>query len=160
MVKLKKILPDASKNYRSRRNVLSIQITILGWLVELFGFLTFVLGSFILGNKTKTVTMILQVIMSIFYGIFLPCTVLLNSSEVKDKMAKSSLYLSFLSLFGCLPKYHSTPEKEDDCHSNEFDQEGPLPNDAVEPILDDDASSPMRHNEAADVNNSISESEH
>ena len=31
--------------------------------------------------------------------------------------------------------------------------------DAVEPILNDDASHPMRHNAAADVKNSINESE-
>ena len=88
MMRLKKILSDASKNGRSRRNILSIQITILGWLVELLGFLTLATGSFILGHENSKVTMMMQVITMIWYAIFLPCTILVNSSEVKDRINK------------------------------------------------------------------------
>ena len=70
MKKLRKLLSDDQKNRRSRRNVLSIQITILGWLVEWAAFFTLVVGSYILGNKNNTVTMTLQCVTMLFYVIF------------------------------------------------------------------------------------------
>ena len=114
MKKLRKLLSDDSKNRRSRRNVLSIQITILGWLVELAAFLTLVLGSYILGNKNNTVTMTLQSITMLFYAIFLPCSLLINSSEVKERIAESNLYLNFTTMMGCKPTTYLTPEEEDE----------------------------------------------
>ena len=112
MKRLKKMLPDSSKNRRSRRNVLSINITILGWLVELLGFLTVAIGSFILGHENSYVTLIMQVLTMLFYDILLPCTILVNSSEVKDKIAESRLYLTLFNRFGCMT--YSTPEENDD----------------------------------------------
>lgn len=106
------MLPDSSKNRRSRRNVLSINITILGWLVELLGFLTVAIGSFILGHENSYVTLIMQVLTMLFYDILLPCTILVNSSEVKDKIAESRLYLTLFNRFGCMT--YSTPEENDD----------------------------------------------
>ena len=114
MKKLRKVLSDDQKNRRSRRNVLSIQITILGWLVEWAGFLTLVVGSFILGNKNKTVTMTLQCVTMLFYVIFLPCSLLINSSEVKEQIAESSLYLNLITMLGWKPTIYRTPEEEDD----------------------------------------------
>ena len=111
MKRLKKMLPDSSKNRRSRRNVLSINITILGWLVELLGFLTVAIGSFILGHENSNVTLIMQVLTMLFYDILLPCTILVNSSEVKDKIAESQLYLTIFNRFGCMT--YSTPEEND-----------------------------------------------
>ena len=114
MKKLRKLLSDDSKNRRSRRNVLSIQITILGWLVELAAFLTLVLGSYILGNKNNTVTMTLQSITMLFYAIFLPCSLLINSSEVKERIAESDLYLNLTTMMGCKPATYLTPKEEDE----------------------------------------------
>ena len=114
MRKLRKLLSDDSKNRRSRRNVLSIQITILGWLVELAAFLTLVLGSYILGNKNNTVTMTLQSITMLFYAIFLPCSLLINSSEVKERIAESNVYLNITTMMGCKPATYFTPEEEND----------------------------------------------
>ena len=116
-MRLKKILSDASKNGRSRRNILSIQITILGWLVELLGFLTLAIGSFILGHENSKVTMMMQVITMIWYAIFLPCTILVNSTEVKDRIAESELYQALFNMFGC--KTYSTPDDEDGSGTNE-----------------------------------------
>ena len=112
MERLKKLLSDASKNRRSRRNVLSIQITILGWLVELLGFLTLAIGSFILGHENSKVTMIMQVLTMLFYAILLPCTILINSTEVKDKIAESQAFLALFNMFGCVT--YSTPDDEED----------------------------------------------
>ena len=126
MKRLKKMLPDSSKNRRSRRNVLSINITILGWLVELLGFLTVAIGSFILGHENSNVTLIMQVLTMLFYDILLPCTILVNSSEVKDKIAESQLYLTIFNRFGCMT--YSTPEENDDTALERMNHENLGPN--------------------------------
>lgn len=120
------MLPDSSKNRRSRRNVLSINITILGWLVELLGFLTVAIGSFILGHENSNVTLIMQVLTMLFYDILLPCTILVNSSEVKDKIAESQLYLTIFNKFGCMT--YSTPEENDDTAMERMNHENLGPN--------------------------------
>ena len=126
MKRLKKMLPDSSKNRRSRRNVVSINITILGWLVELLGFLTVAIGSFILGHENSNVTLIMQVLTMLFYDILLPCTILVNSSEVKDKIAESQLYLTIFNRFGCMT--YSTPEENDDTALERMNHENLGPN--------------------------------
>ena len=113
MIKLKKLLSDDSKNRRSRRNVLSIQITILGWLVELVGYLTLVVGAHILGHGNNTVTMTLQCITVLFYAIFLPFSVLVNTSEFKEKIADSQKYLTLTTMIGCKPKIYSDEGRKD-----------------------------------------------
>ena len=114
MKKLRKLLSDDQKNRRSRRNVLSIQITILGWLVEWAAFFTLVVGSYILGNKNNTVTMTLQCVTMLFYVIFLPGSLLINSSEVKERIAESNFYLNLTTMLGCKPTVYLTPEEEDE----------------------------------------------
>ena len=89
MIKLKKILPDSYKNQRSRRIVLNIQITILSWLIEVFGCITIAVGVYIVGHGNGTVTLTLQICSMALYGILLPCSILVNSSEVKDFIAES-----------------------------------------------------------------------
>ena len=114
MKKLRKLLSDDQKNRRSRRNVLSIQITFLGWLVEWAAFFTFVVGSYILGNKNNTVTMTLQCVTMLFYVIFLPGSLLTNSSEVKERIAENNVYLNLTTMIGCKPTIYLTPEEEDE----------------------------------------------
>ena len=114
MKKLRKLLSDDQKNRRSRRNGLSIQITILGWLVEWVAFFTLVVGSYILGNKNNTVTMTLQCVTMFFYVIFLPGSLIINSSEVKERIAESNLYLNLTTMIGCKPTIYHTPEDEDE----------------------------------------------
>ena len=120
------MLPDSSKNRRSRRNVLSINITILGWLVELLGFLTVAIGSFILGHENSNVTLIMQVLTMLFYDILLPCTILVNSSEVKDNIAESQLYQTIFNRFGCMT--YSTAEENDDTALERMNHENLGPN--------------------------------
>ena len=103
MIALKKLLPDSSKNRRSRRIVLNVQITFLSWLVELIGFLTFVVGAYILGHENGTVTLIMQTFTMILYAILLPSSVLVNSTEVKDYIAESTWWFRLINLFGCQP---------------------------------------------------------
>ena len=121
MIKLKKILPDAYKNQRSRRIVLNIQITILGWLIEVFGCITIAVGVYIVGHGNGTVTLTLQICSMALYGILLPCSILVNSSEAKDFIAESGNYARVIKWFGCQPKIYSTSEDEEEIKYEEND---------------------------------------
>ena len=128
MIRLKNLLPDSSKNRRSRRIVLSIQITIFGWLIEVFGFLTIVVGIYILGHENGLVTQTMQTFTMVLYGILLPCSVLVNSSESKDYIAESNWYFKLINWFGCQPVVYSTSNLEEEeinyARNNEADREG------------------------------------
>ena len=113
MIKLKNLLPDAEKNKRSRRIVLNIQITLLGWLIEVFGCITIAVGVYIVGHGNGTVTLTLQICSMALYGICLPCSILVNSSEMKDFIAESENYARVIKWFGCQPKIYSTSEDEE-----------------------------------------------
>ena len=99
MEKLKKLLNDSKKARRNRRNTLNIQITILGWSVEFLGFLMVFLGTVIIGHEDSMTTLCLQTMTLIVYFIALPSTVLLNGSDVKDKIVDSIFYISLINLF-------------------------------------------------------------
>ena len=99
MEKLKKLLNDSRKARRNRRNTLNIQITFLGWSVEFLGFLMVFLGTVIIGHEDSMTTLYLQTITLIVYFIALPSTVLLNGSDMKDRIVDSIFYISFTSLF-------------------------------------------------------------
>ena len=134
MIKLKTLLPDASKNKRSRRIVLNIQITILGWLVEVFGCLTVAVGVYIVGHGNGTVTLTLQICSMILYGILLPCSILINSSEVKDYIEESDNYARVVKWFGCQPKIYSASENEEEVKYEGNDENEPKKSD-VNPIM-------------------------
>ena len=59
----------------------------------------------------------MQVITMIWYAIFLPCAILVNSSEVKDRNTESQLCQALFDMFGC--ETYSTPDDEDDGGTNE-----------------------------------------
>ena len=114
MISLKYILPDVYKNRRSRRIVLNIQITVLGWLVEIFGCLTIAVGVYVIGHGNGMVTLVLQICTMVLYGVLLPCSILINSSEVKDFIVESKFYMRLIKWFGCQPIMYSTQEDEED----------------------------------------------
>ena len=58
--------------------------------------------------------MTLQCVTMLFYVIFLPGSLLINSSEVKEQIAESSLYLNLITMLGWKPTIYRTPEEEDD----------------------------------------------
>ena len=114
MKRLKKLLPDSAKNRRGRRIVLNIQITIVGWLIEVFGFLTIVVGIYILGHENGIVTLTMQTFTMVLYGILLPGSVLVSSSESKDYIAESNWYLRLINWFGCQPEVYTTTSDEEE----------------------------------------------
>ena len=113
MIRLKNLLSDSSKTRRSRRNVLNIQITILGWLVEVLGFAIILVGTAIVGHGNAVVTMALQAFSMLFNAILLPSTMLVNSLEVKNAIVESRWYITFIDQFKWLSVYPSTSDKDD-----------------------------------------------
>ena len=99
MARLKKMLSDKQKKLKTQNNTLNLQITVLGWLVEVFGFMSTIVGVYILGHGNSIVTMILHTISMINYFIILPCSLLINSSDVKEYILDHNLYLNFLNWF-------------------------------------------------------------
>ena len=112
MVMLKTLLSDSSKKRRGRRNILCIQITLLGWLVEVMAFLTFAVGAYIFGHGNSILTLSLQTLTMTFYSIFLPCTILINDFDVKTYIVDTKWYIFLLNLFGCQTLTH--PNTDDD----------------------------------------------
>ena len=80
--------------------MINIHITILNWLVEFIAFFFVLLGSFILGHENSTVTNSLQCLSILFYFNILPCTFLVNKSDLKGLITESRWYISFLDIFG------------------------------------------------------------
>jgi hypothetical protein len=101
MRKIHKLLTDAAKDARHRRNLISIHITTFGWLVEFFGSFMLILGSFILGHGSSIVTLSLQTVTIFFYFNLLPCVLLINSSEFKEDIANNTYYIEILKFFNC-----------------------------------------------------------
>ena len=101
MKTLKKLLSDSSKNRRGRRNILCIQITFFGWLVEVIAFLTFAVGVYIFGHGNSIITLSLQTLTMTFYSIFLPCTILINGNDFKAYIVETNWYFFLLDFFGC-----------------------------------------------------------
>ena len=100
-IKLRKVLSKLHQDIRHRRNLINIHITILGWLVEFFGFVLIALGSFILGHGSPIRTLYLQAFTSLFYFVCLPCTILINDSDLKKTLAENKYYKNILSIFDC-----------------------------------------------------------
>ena len=119
MLKLKKLLSDASRTYRHQRNVLNIMITMLAWLVEFIGGLTIFLGSFVFGHGNSVITLTLQTLTLVFYFDILPCTFLINDEEWKISMLDNYWYTQFIKVF-------------DSCLSNRFKPFGNPKNDLIE----------------------------
>ena len=99
MKKIHQMLTDAAKDVRHRQHLINIHITILGWLVEFFGFFLIILGSFILGHGSSMVTLILQTVSILFYFDLWPCVLLINSSDFKEELADNIYYVEFLKIF-------------------------------------------------------------
>ena len=92
MLKLKTLLSETNRALRHQRNILNLLITMLAWLVELFGGLTLVLGSFIFGHGNSIVTLFLQTLSLLFYFVVLPSTFLFNVDEWKEAILESRWY--------------------------------------------------------------------
>ena len=106
--RLKSLLTEKSKNRRNRNITLNLQIAVLGWLVEVVGFLTCVIGVYILGHGNSVVTMTLHTLAMTIYAIVLPCSILINSEEVKEYIFSSQWYSNFIDKFGLKTKEPST----------------------------------------------------
>ena len=68
----------------------------------------------VIGHGNGMVTLVLQICTMVLYGVLLPCSILINSSEVKDFIVESKFYMRLIKWFGCQPIVYSTPEDEED----------------------------------------------
>ena len=115
---LRNLLSESSKSRRRRRNLLNIQITMLAWLVEVFGFVVVFVGSFILGHKNNITIFFLQAITILFYTVITPSMYLINGAEFKSIIIESTWYQAFLRRFSLM--YSGT--EEESCQSEEHGQ--------------------------------------
>ena len=109
MRKLKNLLSDTKRALRHQRNILNILITMLAWLVELFGGLTLVLGSFIFGHGNSIVTLFLQTLSLLFYFVVLPSTFLFNVDEWKEAILESRWYPRLIKVIDSFTSSRSGP---------------------------------------------------
>ena len=106
MIRLHKLLSESSKARRHQRTILNIQITIIGWLVEVLGFLTIFIGSFILGHENNLATLILQTTSLLFYFIIIPSVILLTDTKSRSNILDSRWYTRLSNLLK-LPLTHN-----------------------------------------------------
>ena len=113
MLKLHKLLSDSSKARRHLRRVLNIQITLLAWFVEFVGFFVFVLGSYLLGEKSSLTTFILQILSYALNFIIVPCIFLINNDQFKTHILESKWYQALIKKFSPLPTYQNEENDEE-----------------------------------------------
>ena len=101
LLKLRESFNDTSKDERHRRNLISIHITILHWVVEFIGFGLIIIGTFFLGHGNAIVTLTLQTWTIFIFFNLLPCVFLLNDSDLKSDIAENKYYFKFLKTFNC-----------------------------------------------------------
>ena len=114
MKKLKNLLSDDFKGIRHRRLVLTIQITILSWLVELLATMVALLV-LLIGVDNKMGEFIMEELARFVYVIALPSIIVIRDSELKDNILESPLYISILQKIGWTyngPLRESNPNDE------------------------------------------------
>ena len=109
MRKIKSLLSETNRALRHQRNILNLLITMLAWLVELFGGLTLVLGSFIFGHGNSIVTLFLQTLSLLFYFVVLPSTFLFNVDEWKEAILESRWYPRLIKVIDSFTSSRSGP---------------------------------------------------
>ena len=111
MKKLRKLLSDDLKVMRHRRLVLTIQITILSWVVELIAIVVAMLVTLI-GVDNKMGLFIMKELVHFLYEIVLPAIVVVRDSGLKDNILQSPMYISILEKIGWTykgPRRESSP---------------------------------------------------
>ena len=111
MIKLKKLISDELKVIRHPRLVLSIQMTITTWIVEVIAAIGVILVG-VTGNVNKDSANELTLIL---YTIVLPGIVIIRDSELKEKILMSSWYVTILDKFGVTyrgPRRTQHPDNE------------------------------------------------
>ena len=101
MIKLKKLLSDDFKIIRHRRLVLSIQITVTAWVVELItSFIAIFFTLIGIQEQNRVGKLVGREMINIVYTIVLPGIVIIRDSELKDTILQSTLYISILDKLG------------------------------------------------------------
>ena len=107
-------------------------VTVLAWLVEMFGFLLVFLGTHILGHQNQSINLLLQTLTNIFYFVLIPFLLLINDTDLKGRFAESYWYDEFLSKINCQYIEQDKDEKEDIADANTEMEAGVETNQDVE----------------------------
>ena len=101
MIKLQKLLSDDRKIIRHRRLVLSIQITVTTWMVELIAsFIAIFVALIGIDEQNRMGKFFAKQMIYIVYTIVLPGIVIIRDSELKDTILQSTLYINILDKLG------------------------------------------------------------
>ena len=120
MIRLKRLLSQPAKCRRHQRNVLNIMTTFLAWLVEFLGFCIVILGTHILGHQNNIINLCLQTLTNIFYFIFIPLALLVNDSDFKSAILKSTWYGTLLTATNL---HYVDPNDDTDIENGEADDQ-------------------------------------
>ena len=94
--------------------MLNIMVTVLAWLVEMFGFLLVFIGTHILGHQNQSVNLLLQTLTNLFYFVLIPSFLLINDTDWKCRFAESDWYDKFLRKINCQYIENDNVKKEEE----------------------------------------------
>ena len=100
MIKLKKLISDDQKVMRHRRLYLSIQVTILIWIVEVISSLTALLIALVeMGAQSTSQVFVIELVLFV-YTVVLPGIVVVYDTELKENILENSWYISIVNKLG------------------------------------------------------------
>ena len=100
MIKLKKLISDDQKVMRHRRLYLTIQVTILIWIVEAISSLTALLMSLVEMGAQSTSQVFVKEWVLFVYTVVLPGIVVVYDTELKENILENSWYISIVNKLG------------------------------------------------------------
>ena len=97
MIKLKKLISDDQKVIRHRRLYLTIQVTILIWIVEAISSLTALLFALVEMGAQITSQVLVKELVLFVYTVVLPGIVVVYDTELKESILENSWYISIVN---------------------------------------------------------------
>ena len=94
--------------------MLNIMVTVLAWVVEMFGFLLVFIGTHIVGHQNHFVNLILQTLTNLIYFVLIPSFLLINDADLKGRFAESNWYDNFLTKINCHYVEQDKDKKEEE----------------------------------------------
>ena len=100
MIKLKKLISDDQKVMRHRCLYLTIQVTILIWIVEVISSLTALLIALVeMGAQSTSQVFVIEFVLFV-YTVVLPGIVVVYDTELKENILENSWYISIVNKLG------------------------------------------------------------
>ena len=100
MIKLRKLISDDQKVIRHRHLYLTIQVTILIWIVEAISSLTALLFALVVMGAQSTSQVFVKELVLFVYTVVLPGIVVVYDTELKENILENSLYIGIVNKLG------------------------------------------------------------